>query len=155
MLIYLIPRSQPLTNCMRMGERYLEPNYMFISQFQSNLMALEVICYYSAGTWEPGRPDSGDFPPSVLGNPVIGWPDEKWLDIRQIDILGPIMTNRTILAKSKQCDGMEPDNVDGYSNPTGFPLTYQDQINCLFVFLFVHSNKFPTNTHQITVLLRI
>ena len=38
------------------------------------------------------------------------------------------MTNRTILAASKGCDGVEPDNVDGYQNPTGFPLTYQDQI---------------------------
>jgi len=88
----------------------------------------KVVCYYSAGTYEPDRPDSNEFPPSVLGNPVIGWPGEKWLDIRQLDILGPIMLNRTILAQSKKCDGLEPDNVDGYSNPSGFPLTYQDQI---------------------------
>jgi len=40
------------------------------------------------------------------------------------------MVNRTIIAQSKQCDGLEPDNVDGYANPTGFPLTYQDQISC-------------------------
>uniref|UniRef100_A0A7S4M5S8 Glycoside-hydrolase family GH114 TIM-barrel domain-containing protein n=2 Tax=Vannella robusta TaxID=1487602 RepID=A0A7S4M5S8_9EUKA len=39
------------------------------------------------------------------------------------------MVNRTIIAQSKQCDGLEPDNVDGYANPTGFPLTYQDQIS--------------------------
>ena len=88
------------------------------------------MCYYSAGTYEPDRPDSNEFPESVLGNPVIGWPGEKWLDIRQLDVLGPIMVNRTIIAQSKQCDGLEPDNVDGYANPTGFPLTYQDQISC-------------------------
>eukprot|EP00324_Dicrateria_rotunda_P001023 CAMPEP_0206168946 /NCGR_PEP_ID=MMETSP1474-20131121/34007_1 /ASSEMBLY_ACC=CAM_ASM_001110 /TAXON_ID=97495 /ORGANISM="Imantonia sp., Strain RCC918" /LENGTH=211 /DNA_ID=CAMNT_0053574635 /DNA_START=8 /DNA_END=641 /DNA_ORIENTATION=+ len=108
----------------------------------------KVVCYYSAGTYEPDRPDSDEFPPSVIGNPVIGWPGEKWLDIRQIDILGPIMTNRTILAKTKNCDGLEPDNVDGFQNPTGFPLTYTDQITY---------NKFIANishTYELGVALK-
>jgi hypothetical protein len=33
------------------------------------------------------------------------------------------------MAKSKGCDGLEPDNVDGYANKSGFPLTSADQIN--------------------------
>jgi hypothetical protein len=33
------------------------------------------------------------------------------------------------LAKSKGCNGLEPDNVDGFANKSGFPLTAQDQIN--------------------------
>ncbi len=32
------------------------------------------------------------------------------------------------LCKQKGFDGIEPDNVDGYTNQTGFPLSYQDQI---------------------------
>ncbi len=32
------------------------------------------------------------------------------------------------LCKSKGFDGVEFDNVDGYANNTGFPLTYADQI---------------------------
>jgi hypothetical protein len=32
------------------------------------------------------------------------------------------------LAKSKGCDGVEPDNVDGYDNDNGLGLTKQDQI---------------------------
>jgi hypothetical protein len=36
---------------------------------------------------------------------------------------------RLDLAVSKGCDGVEPDNIDGYTNDTGFPLTYQHQIN--------------------------
>ena len=32
------------------------------------------------------------------------------------------------LCKSKGFDGVEFDNVDGYSNNTGFPLTYNDQL---------------------------
>lgn len=87
-----------------------------------------VICYFSAGSWEDWRPDAGDFPPAVLGNPLEGWPGEKWLDIRQVDTLAPLMRARLDLAVSKQCDGVEPDNVDGYANATGFPLTAADQL---------------------------
>jgi endo-alpha-1,4-polygalactosaminidase (GH114 family) len=89
----------------------------------------KVICYISAGTWEDWRSDANQFPPSVIGNPDAGWPGEKWLDIRRIDILGPIMQARMDQCKLKGFDGLEPDNIDGYANNTGFPLTYPDQIN--------------------------
>jgi hypothetical protein len=39
------------------------------------------------------------------------------------------MAARLDLAAQKDCDGIEPDNVDGYTNNTGFPLTGQDQLN--------------------------
>ena len=86
-----------------------------------------VICYFSAGSWEDWRPDADQFPASVKGN-SNGWPGEKWLDIRRIDVLGPIMAARLDLAAQKRCDGVEPDNVDGYTNNTGFPLNAQDQL---------------------------
>lgn len=38
------------------------------------------------------------------------------------------MTARMDLCKAKGFDGIDPDNVDGYANDTGFPLTYQDQL---------------------------
>jgi len=88
-----------------------------------------VICYFSAGSWEDWRPDAGQFSESVKGETLSGWPDEKWLDIRRIDLLGPIMQARMDLAVQKGCDGVEPDNVDGYSNNTGFALTPADQLN--------------------------
>ena len=55
---------------------------------------------------------------------------EWWLNIRRIDILGPIMAARMDLAKSKGCDGVEPDNIDVYTAPNGggFKITYQQQI---------------------------
>lgn len=89
----------------------------------------KVICYFSAGTFEEGRPDSAKFPDALKGNDVAGWPGEKWLDVRQMEVLAPIMAARLDLAVLKGCDGVEPDNVDGFSNPTGFPLTPQDQLN--------------------------
>jgi hypothetical protein len=88
----------------------------------------KVICYLSAGSWEEWRPDADQFPPSVLGNDYEGWPGEKWLDIRQIDLLAPIMRARLDQCKAKGFDGIEPDNIDAYDSDTGFPLTYQDQI---------------------------
>jgi len=87
-----------------------------------------VICYVDCGTWENWRADAAKFPESVKGKNVEGWAGEKWLDIRQIDILGPIIRARFDMAVAKKCTGIEPDNIDGYSNPSGFPLTAADQI---------------------------
>jgi hypothetical protein len=85
------------------------------------------VCYVSAGSWENWRPDASQFPASVKGK-SNGWPGEKWLDIRQIDTLKPLMAARFDTCKTKGFDGVEPDNVDGYSNSTGFPLTPANQI---------------------------
>ncbi len=89
----------------------------------------KVICYISVGSWEDWRPDAGQFPDSVLGNDYEGWPGEKWLDIRQIELLAPIMRARLDECQAKGFDGIEPDNIDGYTNDTGFPLSYQDQLD--------------------------
>jgi len=86
-----------------------------------------VICYLDAGTWENWRPDASEFPADVLGR-GDGFPGEKWLDIRRLDVLEPILSARLDLCKSKGFDGVEFDNVDGYTNNTGFPLTADDQL---------------------------
>ncbi|WP_205623652.1 endo alpha-1,4 polygalactosaminidase [Desulfogranum japonicum] len=88
----------------------------------------KVICYMSAGSWENYRDDANVFPEEVLGKYLDGWPDERWLDISRIDILGPIMLRRMDLAVEKGCDGIEPDNIDGYSNDSGFALTSEEQL---------------------------
>ncbi|MBP63036.1 MAG: endo alpha-1,4 polygalactosaminidase [Planctomycetaceae bacterium] len=89
----------------------------------------QVICYVSVGSWEEWRPDAGKFPASVIGKDYEGWSGEKWLDIRQIDLLAPVMRSRLDECKAKGFDGIEPDNIDGYTNDTGFDLTYDDQLN--------------------------
>mgnify|MGYP006136840817 CR=1 FL=1 len=50
------------------------------------------------------------------------------MDIRRLDVLAPIMEDRMIACKNKRFDGIEPDNVDGYLNDTGFDLTATDQL---------------------------
>lgn len=88
---------------------------------------LKAICYISAGTWEDWRPDASSFPSLVKGN-SNGWPGEKWLDIRS-SAVRDIMKARLDMCKAKGFDAVEPDNIDGYSNSTGFPLTATDQIS--------------------------
>jgi hypothetical protein len=86
-----------------------------------------VICYIDVGTAEDFRPDYDEFPKSVLGR-SNGWPGERWLDIRQLAILEPIMTRRFEMCKEKGFEAVEPDNIEGYANDTGFPLTARDQL---------------------------
>lgn len=89
---------------------------------------IKVICYFSAGSYENWRDDKNQFPNEVLGNVLEGWEDERWLDISKIELLAPIMEKRLDLAKEKGCDGVDPDNVDGYQNNNGLSLTYEDQL---------------------------
>lgn len=85
------------------------------------------ICYVDAGTWERWRPDASRFPSETLGK-GNGWPGERWLDIRRLDVLRPILRRRLDLCRRKGFDAAEFDNVDGYANDTGFPLTASDQL---------------------------
>jgi hypothetical protein len=87
-----------------------------------------VICYFSAGSFEDWRPDAARFPHDVLGRNFEDWPGERWLDISRINSLSPIMEERLDLAVQKGCDGVDPDNVDGYQNDTGFALQPRDQL---------------------------
>jgi hypothetical protein len=89
----------------------------------------KVVCYISVGSWENWRPDANQFPPQVIGADYAGWPGEKWLDIRRLDLLAPILRARFDQCRAKGFDALEPDNIDGYTNHTGFPLTAQDQLN--------------------------
>ena len=63
---------------------------------------------FSAGTLTAGRVRNG-------------------LMLRKLDVLMPI-TRAWNEAAKKGCHGVDPDNVDGYSNSTGFALSYGDQL---------------------------
>jgi len=100
----------------------------------------KVICYFSAGSYEEWRNDSSIFASDILGNNLDGWIGEKWLDIRSNKVF-EIMNSRLELAKNKGCDGVEPDNVDGYANDTGFSLTYTDQL--------IYNKKLANRAHEL------
>jgi hypothetical protein len=87
----------------------------------------KVICYFNAGAHEDWRPDAADFPGGVVGSAMEGWAGERWVDIRSL-ALRKLLRARLDLAVQKGCDGVDPDNVDGYLHRTGFPLTAEDQL---------------------------
>lgn len=89
---------------------------------------VHVVCYFSAGTFEDWRPDAEQFPPQVIGSPLEEWEGENWLDVRQSSALKPLMIARLDLAVEKGCDAVDPDNLDGYTNNSGFDLAANDQL---------------------------
>ncbi|KAB8077567.1 glycoside hydrolase superfamily [Aspergillus leporis] len=88
----------------------------------------KVICYFSAGSWENFRPDQNKFKDSDKGNTLDGWPNEKWLNLNSQNVRN-IMISRLDMAKEKDCDGVDPDNVDAYDNDNGLDMKEQDSVN--------------------------
>ena len=88
----------------------------------------KVIGYMSVGSYEDWRPDKALFSPEILGKDYEGWKGEKWLDIRQIEKLAPILLARLDLCQAKGFDAVEPDNMEIHNNNTGFPISYDDQL---------------------------
>lgn len=118
---------------------------MFDNEHRSAVQALHgkgyrVICYVDVGSWENWRDDASTFPASILGTAYSGYPDERWMDIRDVNpaksqtgtALAHILDARFDRARNMGCDAIEPDNDDGYDptahESTGFPLSYDDQI---------------------------
>jgi Glycoside-hydrolase family GH114 len=87
-----------------------------------------LVCYINVGAFEDWRPDRNSFPADIIGKEYDGWAGERWLDIRQIAALGPVLKSRFKLCKDKGFDAVEPDNLDGFETRSGFPLTRADQI---------------------------
>ncbi|WP_423195871.1 MULTISPECIES: endo alpha-1,4 polygalactosaminidase [unclassified Cupriavidus] len=87
-----------------------------------------VVCYFSAGSSENWRADFSQLQASDMGNGLAGWPGERWLDTRSANVRA-IMAARMDIAKAKGCDGVDTDNVDGYANNTGLPLTADTQLD--------------------------
>ena len=85
-----------------------------------------VICYVDVGTAENWRPDYSEFPAALLGN-NNGWPGERWLDTNpngpDYATLEKIMTARFEMCKNNGFDAVEPDNLDGSENTSGFNIT--------------------------------
>ncbi len=94
---------------------------------------ITTICYVSVGTAENYRDDYTSFPAAVLGNTYDDWPDERFLDIRQIGALIPIMAARFQRCANMGFDAIEPDNLDVHINESGFPITELDSLRYIRV----------------------
>jgi Glycoside-hydrolase family GH114 len=105
----------------------------------------KTICYLDLA-WEDYRPDGspaprGAFPPAALGNIYFGFPQERWVDFRQLDALKPMIDARLAMCARKGFDAVELDDIDGFDPPskTGFHLTPGDVQNLLaYAFNQIH-----------------
>ena len=95
---------------------------------QLHRLGRKVVCYLDVGSWETYRPDAKQFPAAVIGRRYEGFPDERWLDVRRFRLFAKPLKRRFDLCARKGFDAVEPDNVAGWENRTGFPITRQDQL---------------------------
>jgi hypothetical protein len=93
------------------------------------------ICYLDLA-WEDYRPDASPgryFPADTLGKVYYGYPEERWVDFRQLDALKPMLDERLAMCARKGFDAVELDDIDSFDPPsqTGFRLTPGDAQNYL------------------------
>jgi hypothetical protein len=86
-----------------------------------------VIAFVSAGSFEPWRPDVDALPAAVRGNPLAGYPEEAWLDIREPSVR-QLLVGRLTLAADKGFDGVLLVSLDGYLANSGHNLSVDDQL---------------------------
>jgi hypothetical protein len=112
----------------------------------STLAHPKTVCYLDLA-WEDYRPDGGvapyarSFPASTLGNVYYGYPDERWVDFRQLNELKPMLNERIAMCARKGFDAVELDDIDSFdpASTTGFYLTPGDAQNYLaYAFNQVH-----------------
>ncbi|HEY2078994.1 MAG TPA: endo alpha-1,4 polygalactosaminidase [Streptosporangiaceae bacterium] len=103
----------------------------------------KLICYIDMA-WEDYRPDGSPgraFPPDTLGNVYYGYPQERWVDFRQLNTLKPMLDERLRMCARKGFDAVELDDIDSFDPPstTGFHLTPGDAQNFLaYAFNEIH-----------------
>jgi hypothetical protein len=93
------------------------------------------VCYLDLA-WEDYRPDASPgtaFPARTLGRVYYGYPQERWVDFRQLHALRPMLDARIGMCARKGFDTVEFDDIDSFDPPktTGFQLTPGDAQNYL------------------------
>jgi hypothetical protein len=114
----------------------------------STLAHPKTVCYLDLA-WEDYRPDAsppsrgGYFPAATLGNVYFGYPEERWVDFRQLDALKPMLRERIAMCARKGFSAVELDDIDSFDPPstTGFRLTPGDAQNYLaYAFNLIHAD---------------
>jgi hypothetical protein len=112
----------------------------------STLAHPRTVCYLDLA-WEDYRPDASPsprgryFPAATLGKVYYGYPEERWLDFRQLAVLEPMLRERISMCARKGFDAVELDDIDSFDPPstTGFRLTPGDVQNFLsYAFNEIH-----------------
>jgi hypothetical protein len=76
--------------------------------------SITVICYLNVGAIDKGDDDYNEFPAAGIGKPYgPEYPNETWIDTRNLNVIN-FMKTRIDKAKDAGCQGLDPDNIDGY-----------------------------------------
>jgi len=114
----------------------------------STLAHPRAVCYLDLA-WEDYRPDANPqapgtvFPAATLGHIYFGFPEERWVDLRQLGALEPMLRERVAMCARKGFDAVELDDIDSFDPPstTGFRLTPGDVQNFLaYAFNLIHQS---------------
>ncbi|WP_407571908.1 endo alpha-1,4 polygalactosaminidase [Deinococcus altitudinis] len=100
---------------------------------QLNSQGVYTVCYLDVGSFEPGRPDSDQYPAYLKIQQDPDWPAEYFLDVTDVfkpgSVLATILTNRFKMCKDKGFSAIEPDNLQNDENVSGGKITLQQQID--------------------------
>ena len=79
---------------------------------------VHVVCYIDVGGAEKYRSDYSKFAElekagvPIMGARIEGWPEERWINIRELAYVEPIMKARFEMCKAKGFDAVEPDEIE-------------------------------------------
>lgn len=86
-----------------------------------------VLCYVSAGTFEPWREDANAFPESALGEPLLDYPREQWIDFRDSRVKDILRARLDGMSRAG-CDGVYPSTLEAHREASGFDLGRSDVV---------------------------
>ncbi|KAK4207745.1 glycoside hydrolase [Rhypophila decipiens] len=127
-----------------------------VTYLRDNIPGVNIICYFNAGLVQDSDCDWDDWQrPEYIGllgeyyesDPNTG---ERWVNIRNQTGIDRIK-RRVRLAAQLGCDGVDPDNIDGYNDNTGFDLNSADYIN--FVTQLADQAHALTTNRSFTLLI--
>ncbi|HYJ11857.1 MAG TPA: endo alpha-1,4 polygalactosaminidase [Polyangiaceae bacterium] len=86
------------------------------------------LCYLSAGSVESFRDDAEEFPPQAIGNQLVNFENERWLDVRDAQVR-ELMARRVTALAASGCAGVPPSAMAVHAADTGFELTLDDALD--------------------------
>jgi dihydropyrimidinase len=89
---------------------------------------VDTVCHVNAGTIAETNPGFSDLPPAVIGSPHKTRSNERYLDIRRLQMVVPVITQQIVACKNQGFTAIEPDGFDAYAEDSGFPLTAADTV---------------------------
>ncbi len=100
---------------------------------QLKAQGVYTVCYINAGSYQPGLPDSAQYPAYLKLQKDPDWAGEYFLDVTDVfkanSALASILKARLQLCKDKGFDAVEPDNLQNDENIKGGLISTQQQID--------------------------